>query len=242
MRRAWIALWLAACAPSAPEPALRVAAAASLSGVVSTAATRWSLELGQAGPRCSFAATSTLARQIEAGAEYDVFLSANAEWVASVQCGRSGAGPALELARNSLVLVVPASSDGPLDASLDRLRGRRWTTADPSHVPLGAYARAALEAEGLWEQVAPNLVATRDARAALRLVELGEVDWGVVYRTDALASRRVDVLGEFSGKGPEPACFGVGLTPAGQAFLEWLVAPGRDPLWLDLGFVPTREG
>ncbi|MEM9380170.1 MAG: molybdate ABC transporter substrate-binding protein [Planctomycetota bacterium] len=178
-----------ACAPSerAVVP-VTIAAAVSLADVAADAASAWS-EAGGPRVRTTFAASSTLARQLEAGAPFDVVLLADERWMDRlVEVRAVDADSVVPIARGALDVVVRAErpSDAPAPPA-----GRRWTTADPEHVPLGRYAAAALRTVGWWESAAPRLVPARDARAALGLVERGEVDWGVVYRSDAAASSEV---------------------------------------------------
>lgn len=219
-----------ACAPAERAGvAVTVAAAASLSGVATEAADAWSAA-GGARARTTFAASSTLARQVEAGAPFDVVLLADGRWMERlVEVGAVDPGSVVPIARGALDVVVRA--DRPTDAAAPPA-GRRWTTADPAHVPLGRYAAAALRELGWWEGAAARLVSARDARAALRLVERGEVDWGVVYRSDAAASPDVTTALEVPADAHPPVVyFGAVRSGAGEearALLAWLRSePGR---------------
>lgn len=216
---------LAACGGGAePRPAFTVGAAASLTDVVEGALEEWNAQADSIG-RASFASSSTLAKQIEAGAPFDLFLSADEAWVDYLtERGLVVLGSEVELARNRLVLIQnaerrfdlqlpthrPDSDREPFaskfgnrlwrwrfdEQSAIRFRSRPWSTGDPDHVPLGRYVRATLEAIRWWEDASPTLVPAADARAALRLVEAAEVEWGLVYASDAAASPRVVVAAE----------------------------------------------
>jgi molybdate transport system substrate-binding protein len=94
------------------------------------------------------------------------------------------------------VVVVPASSGLVLGAPGDLVRVRRLALGDPQAVPAGVYARTWLESAGLWGSLADRVVPTLNVRAALSAVESGNVDAGVVYRTDATLTRRVRVAFE----------------------------------------------
>jgi molybdate transport system substrate-binding protein len=157
----------------------------------------------------SYAASSTLAQQLLAGAKADVFLSADAEWTAKVVAERGPSQPPVVLGRNTLVVVAPASAprpDGPWLEACDGL----LATGDPAHVPLGRYARAALKAAGALAAIEPRLVGAQDARAALALVEQGHLSCGIVYGSDAAGSGRVQVLAGL-GEGAPATILGVAL-------------------------------
>jgi molybdate transport system substrate-binding protein len=142
----------------------------------------------------NFAASSTLARQIEAGAPADLFFSADEAQMNRLQSG----GQIIEGTRqdrlsNSLVIVVAAENGVRIRSPKD-LAGpaiRRITLGDPRAVPIGVYARKYLEKMGLWEAVAPKVVPTENVRGALAAVEEGNADASIVYKTDALVSKRV---------------------------------------------------
>jgi len=178
---------LAACAAPPPQGA-RVFAAASLSDVMAEIAGSV-----RPAPVLSFAASSTLARQIEQGAPADLFLSADEAWMDYLSArGLIAPDSRVRLLSNALVLIAPA--DQPLRLTIEpgfalaaALGGGRLALADPEAVPAGRYARAALEHLGVWAVVEPRMVRAADVRGALRFVERGEAAAGIVYRTDALA-------------------------------------------------------
>lgn len=190
-------LLAAACRPSPPpsgEPELLVFAAASLSDALAEVGKAFEAS-GGAPVAFHFAASSTLARQIAAGAPADFFLSAGPapmDWVE--ERGAVVPGSVRALLSNRLVVVVPATGGLAVSAPADLLSAERLALADPeAGVPAGVYARQWLEREGLWEALRPRLVPALDVRAALAAVAAGNVDAGVVYATDAAASDRVRV-------------------------------------------------
>jgi molybdate transport system substrate-binding protein len=180
------------------EPPLVVFAAASTAGPLSTIAERFG-DLHGVTVRTSFAASSTLARQIEHGAGADVFISADAAWMDYLaERGLVLAQTRADLVSNSLVVIAaPAAAcsirfDPAYDLSA-AFRGR-IALGDPEHVPVGRYARAALEHYGWWQAIAPRLLTTEDTRATVGVVERGEADIGIVYGSDAIHSSRVWVV------------------------------------------------
>src|SRR5688572_22250368 len=136
------------------------------------------------------AASSSLARQIEAGAQADLFVSADREWADHV-AKQANVLAAAVVARNRLVLIAP--TDGST-RSIDALLSGRLALADPTHVPAGKYAKAALEKIGEYREV--SIAAAADVRAALAMVERGEADAGVVYAIDARLSNAVRIVSE----------------------------------------------
>lgn len=143
----------------------------------------------------SFAASSALARQIEAGAPADLFLSADPRWMAELaRRGLVREEDCHELLSNRLVVIVPASSRAGAFGSADELASAaRIAVGDPQGVPLGVYAKRYLESCGLWSRLHDRIVPAIDARAALAAVETAAADAGIVYASDAVASRRVRV-------------------------------------------------
>jgi len=200
------------------EPArageVTIFAAASTSGALEDVAERY-MAAGGGRVRTVFAASSTLAKQIAQGAPADLFLSANPAWM-DYLAERGAVDPAsrVNLLGNRLVLIVPRTGDGGSDEGGDDLSelsserlaallsGRQgdekpFVIADPRHVPAGMYAKAALEAFGLWRTLAGRAVRTANVRAALALVDRGEAAAGPVYATDAAISPRVRIAGRF---------------------------------------------
>jgi molybdate transport system substrate-binding protein len=158
----------------------------------------------------SFASSSTLARQIENGAAADIFLSADEEWMAYLdERHLVAAGTWVRPVGNRLVMVAPAdrSRSVELERGFDLLAilgDGRLSTGDPAHVPAGRYGRQALEFFGVWNVAEPRLARAENVRAALALVERGEAPLGIVYLTDARASKAVRVVAEFPEASHEP--------------------------------------
>ncbi len=142
-------------------------------------------------------ASSLLARQISEGAPADLFFSADE----AKMDGLEKAGhlvPSTRRARlsNQLVIITPKDSgiDLPSPATLASPIVHHLALADPLSVPAGIYAKAYLERQKLWTAAEPKIVPAENVRAALALVESGEVEAGIVYRTDAAISKRVKVV------------------------------------------------
>lgn len=192
---------LGACNQTAPpREKVTVFAAASTQDVMREAGTQFTAQTG-IEVVFSFDSSSTLARQIMQGSPADVFISADERWMDELQQrGAIWNDSRQDLLANDLVLVVLAGSPSPADENLEAVltSAGRIAVGDPTHVPAGRYAEQSLKSLGLWEECEPKLVPAKDVRAALRLVELGEVDAGIVYRTDAIASSKVAVVAAFT--------------------------------------------
>jgi molybdate transport system substrate-binding protein len=185
------ALLTTGCA-SREAPTVSLFAAMSTREAVEEVARRYEAETG-VRVRCSLAATSTLARQIEHGADADLLLSADQRW-ADYLDERDLAREKKDLLANRLVVVVPADSKLRLDSLKDLVGGdiERLAVALDA-VPAGRYAHEALQKAGVWERLRDRVIEGRDVRATLTYVARGEVDAGVVYATDAAASSEVRI-------------------------------------------------
>ncbi|MDR7060686.1 MULTISPECIES: molybdate ABC transporter substrate-binding protein [unclassified Sphingopyxis] len=216
-----IALLLAPAA-FAQERGPVVLAAASLQESLTEAANAWAAK-GHAKPVISFAASSALARQVMAGAPADLFLSADEEWMDAVaKAGLLRAGTRTTLLGNRLVLIAPASSKVRLTPArgfaLARALGSgRLALADPDAVPAGKYAKAALTHLGVWTSVAAKVAPAENVRAAMALVERGAAPLGIVYATDARASKAVRVVGVFPASSHPPIRYPVALLKASRS-------------------------
>ena len=224
----------AAFAGDAVQP-IRVFAAASLVDVLQEIGNAYTSAAGTK-IEFSFAASSMLARQLENGAQADVFCSADQQWMDYLQ-QRGLIQPATrhDLAGNQLALVAPADSAVQLRIQpgfslRSALKDGRLATGDPASVPVGRYARAALTSLGVWHDVEDRLVLADDARTALVFVASGEAPLGIVYETDARAEKRVRIVGLFPPDSHPPITYPVALTSTAQARAVDFVAFLRGPV------------
>ncbi|WP_294057096.1 molybdate ABC transporter substrate-binding protein [Sphingomonas sp.] len=209
-------------AAAAPPGAPLVLAAASLQESMTAAADAWAAK-GHARPVLSFAASSALARQAAAGAPADLFVSADEEWMDDLQRrGLLVPGTRADLLGNRLVLVAPANDSravplGPRSPLAAWLGEGRLAMADPDSVPAGKYGKAALTKLGLWPGVQARVVRAENVRAALALVERGAARYGIVYATDARASKLVRVAGIFPAASHPPIRYPIARLKAFQS-------------------------
>ena len=227
----------------ADEP-VRVFAAASLTNALEELATQWQAA-GHARPVLAFGASSTLAKQVEAGAPADLFASADQKWMDHVaKAGRIAPESRVALLGNTLVLIAPRNRaftatlrEGAALAT--RFRGK-LCTGEPGVVPVGIYAQQALTHVGAWDALQGRIVGTDDVRTALAFVERGECGAGVVYATDARISQKVRVVATFPAGSHAPIVYPVALTrdapPQARAFLAFLRGPAAAKVFLRHGF------
>jgi molybdate transport system substrate-binding protein len=238
-----------ALADDAKKPELLVLAAASLTNVLGELSPAWE-KSGGVPVKLSFAASSVLARQIEAGSNADVFISADQEWMDYLQARNLiTKASRVNLVGNRLVLIAPADSRLELEIKTGfdlagALAGGRLATGDPDTVPIGRYARSALTSLGVWDQVAERLVRADNVRSAMTFVSRGEVPLGIVYSTDAQIDSTVRVVATFpeSTHAPitYPAAATTGAGPNATAFLAFLRSREAALVWKKFGFLPHR--
>lgn len=234
----------------APVPALAaditVFAAASLSDALKEIAADYEKQSGKS-VAVSFAASSALARQIEASSGADIFISADLDWMDYLdKKGLIAPASGENLLRNRLVLIAPKNAATPPITIVPHfdllapLKGGRLAIANPDTVPAGRYGKAALTALGVWDKVAGHLANAEDVRVALAYVARGEAPLGIVYETDAKAEPRVKIVGVFPENSHLPILYPVALTkdakPGAQAFLAYLSSPEARAVFEKDGF------
>jgi molybdate transport system substrate-binding protein len=230
-----------------PETGAVVLAASSLQESLEEVGKAWVAE-GHAAPVLSFAASSALARQIEQGAPADLFVSADEEWMDTVEAqGLLRPGTRGDVLTNRLVLIsseIPVAPQPPID-TVDGFRRElakgRIAIADPNAVPAGKYARASLQNLVLWDEVSDRIVPAENVRAALMLVARTEARLGIVYYSDAMAGEGLPIRGTLpEGSHPPiryPAAVLAGSThPDATAFRAFLGSDEARRIFAEHGF------
>lgn len=229
---------------------MRVAAAASLKEALDGVGREFQRLRGLRSV-VTYAASSALARQIEAGAPFDVFVAADVEWMDYLaQRSLVVPGTRRNLLGNALVLIAPRNAPepasnlriGPQFALTAALDGGKLAMANPNAVPAGKYAKAALTTLGVWQSIAPSVARAENVRAALTFVARGEAPLGIVYRTDALAEPGVRIIDTFSTDLHPAIVYPAALLRGGTAsaaadFLVFLGSPPAQAIWRQHGFV-----
>jgi len=237
------ALFLTGAAPASQAPL--VLAAASLQESMNAAADAWAKQ-GHVRPVISFAASSSLARQVEAGAPADLFVSADEDWMDDL-AAKHLIAPATrsDFLGNRLVIVAAKNNRVRIPlrpAALARvLTAGPLAMADTDSVPAGKYGKAALEKLGVWSQVEPKVVRAENVRAALALVDRGAAPLGIVYATDAKASPSVRIAGVFPDATHPPITYPIARltsssSPDAERFRRFLVSRTGKAIFVRYGF------
>ncbi|MCC9620281.1 molybdate ABC transporter substrate-binding protein [Thalassospira sp. MA62] len=227
---------------------ITVFAAASLTDAMTKAAERFEEKTGD-HVLLSFASSSTLARQIAAGAPADIFVSANQKWMDWLSDqDLIKTDTRHDVLANGLVLITPSDSALGM-VTIDDQTGfldmigadDRIAVGDPDHVPAGIYARQSLESLKKWDVVEPRLARADNVRAALALVERGEAPLGIVYRTDAAIAQDVKIIGTFPANSHTPITYPVAITADATSsdatvFLDWVLGNEAADIFESFGF------
>ena len=258
MARTWLRLFAGATLSLtvaghalADEGKITVFAAASLTNAMQDIATQYKKEKN-VDVVSSFASSSTLARQIEAGAPADLFISADQKWMDYAAEKKSiDAATRETLLGNSLVVVAPTNSkqdDIAINKQTDwtrLLNGGRLAVGDPEHVPAGIYAKEALQKLGAWDTLSPELAPAEDVRGALALVERSEAPLGIVYGSDAVASKGVKVVGTFPEDSHKKVEYPLAIVDGHNsatvsAFYDYLKGPEASAIFKRYGFTTQQ--
>jgi molybdate transport system substrate-binding protein len=233
-------------AQGARKTGLLVFAAASLTNVLGELSTAWERSSG-VPVKLSFASSSVLARQLEAGGKADVFISADQEWMDYLQARNLIDKPSRrDLVGNRLVLIAPADSKAELRISpgfdlVSALGKGRLSTGDPDTVPVGRYARSALISLGVWDEVQDRLVRADNVRSAMMFVARGEVPIGIVYTTDALVDSGVRIVDTFPANTHAPITYPAAIIRGARSeaatYIAFLAGPEARDTWNRFGFL-----
>jgi molybdate transport system substrate-binding protein len=231
---------------SAEEKGLTVFAAASMKNALDECDAAYTARTG-VKVVASYAASSVLAKQIDQGAPADVFLSADTDWMDYATKQKTiKTETRTNLLGNSIVLIAPKDSsiDKVTIASgfdLAKLAGSgRIATGDVNSVPVGKYAKAALEKLGAWDAAAPKFAMAESVRAALTLVARGEAVLGIVYATDAKVEPEVKIVGAFPADSHPAIIYPVAATTSAGAgagdYLAFLHSQAAKNIFEKYGF------
>ena len=232
--------------PARAAESATVFAAASLKNALDAIAATYARE-GKPAPKVSYAASNTLAKQIEQGAPADLFFSADLDWM-DYLAGKALIRPEtrVSLLANRIVLIAPkdAKAEVAMGPGLDLtgpLGSGRLAMGNVEAVPAGKYGKAALEKLGAWAGVKDRVAQAESVRAALLLVSRGEAPLGIVYATDAAADANVRIVATFPADSHPPIVYPVAITrdsanPEAAALLAYLRGPAARAAFEKQGF------
>jgi molybdate transport system substrate-binding protein len=232
---------------AAEDRTLTVFAAASMKNALDEIDTAFTAKSG-IKVSASYAASSTLAKQIEQGAPADVFISADVKWMDYAIGKKTIDEPTrVNLLGNSIVLIAPKDSKvDHVDISpgfdLAKLAGDgKIATGDVKSVPVGKYAKAALEKLGAWQAAEPKFAMAESVRAALTLVARSEAVLGIVYSTDAKVEPGVKIVGTFPADTHPPIIYPVAATANAKSeakdYLDYLHSSAAKTVLEKYGFI-----
>jgi len=249
-----LAIWLFAITASIPLAAyadqkITVFAAASLTNAITEIANAYENEKG-VKIQTSFAASSTLAKQIEKGAPADIFMSADDKWMNYLQeKNLISAGNRANLLANNLVLIAPKGKTFKVEMdksfNFSGAFNGRLCTGETDSVPVGIYAKQSLKNLNWWDSIKMRLVGTQDVRAALVFVERGECEAGIVYETDAKISGKVQTIASFPDASHDPISYPLALVKGANAeaagFYDYLKSDKAKVIFIKYGFKPMAR-
>jgi molybdate transport system substrate-binding protein len=230
----------------AQDKSLTVFAAASMKNALDDVDAAYTAKTG-VKVVASYTASSALAKQIEQGAPADIFVSADTDWMDYAIGKKNINTPSrVDLLGNSIVLIAPKDSKiddvtiGP-GFDLAKLAGNgKIATGDVKAVPVGKYAKAALEKLGAWQAAEPKFAMAESVRAALTLVARGEAALGIVYSTDARVEPGVKIIGTFPADSHPPIIYPVAATATAKAeaadYLAFLRTSAAKTIFEKYGF------
>eukprot|EP01037_Dinobryon_pediforme_P016708 gene16708-16887_t len=236
--------------PARADAPILVFAAASLKTALDQTAADFQ-QAGGVAVKISYGGSSTLAKQIVAGAPADLFIAADEQSMDEAVKGDAiHVDTRFDFLRNALVIVAPKLA--PFDkldltnaALAQAIGGGRVATGEINSVPVGRYARAALENLGLWAAVAPHLAMTDNVRSALAFVAQAEAPLGIVYATDAASEAKVKVVATFPEGSHAPILYPVAVTKASKnaataKFVEFMKMPVNSKIFEGQGFIVVK--
>jgi molybdate transport system substrate-binding protein len=244
-KRFFLLLCCLALASTSMAANLRVSAASSLTDALHDIAKIYERDTHDT-LLFDFGASSTLARQIAEGAPSDVFFSADELKMDQLQQrGFIVKASRRSILSNTLVIIVPSDSNLKIKGAADLADNAisNIAVAEPQSVPAGIYAKEYLRAQHVWDRIKDKVIPTENVRAALAAVESGNVQTGIVYRTDALNSRAVRIAFEVPASDGPKISYPVAIVgdskqkAAAQKFIDFLLSPAAQEVFRKYGFI-----
>lgn len=224
---------------------LTISAAASMQGALSDLQKLYEEEHKNVHLYFNFGASGALQQQIEQGAPVDLFLSASEDKFDSlVEKGFIMKKNNVDLVGNELVLIQNKKSKTQLTGFRDLLKPtmKRMAIGTPESVPAGKYAQETLKQLNIWSQLDKRIVFAKDVRQVLTYVETGNVDAGIVYKTDALVSQKVEIMATADSRSHTPIIYPLGVVKASKqreeaiSFYQFLKSEKAKTIFEDYGF------
>ncbi|MBM7698568.1 molybdate ABC transporter substrate-binding protein [Kurthia huakuii] len=222
---------------------LTVSAAASLQDALTDLAKTYEQDHPNVKITYNFGGSGALQQQISQGAPVDVFFSAAEDkFDALVNDGDIVKKDGTDLLANELVLVTPATNDKKIMSFEQLTKADKVALGTPESVPAGQYGIETLKSIDVWTKIKSNVVYAKDVRQVLTYAETGNVDAGIVYKTDALTSDNVKIVATASSQSHTPIIYPVGVLKNSKhfdeatAFYEFLQTNEAMSVFKDYGF------
>ncbi|TKC16791.1 molybdate ABC transporter substrate-binding protein [Robertmurraya kyonggiensis] len=191
---------------------LTISAAASLQDALTEITTNFNKKYPDIKINYNFGASGALQQQISQGAPVDLFFSAAEDkFYKVVDEGLIKTDQSIDLVGNEIVLIVPEDSNQEINAFEDLVNADKISIGTPESVPAGKYAQETLTNSNLWNDFEGKIVYAKDVRQVLTYVETGNVDAGIVYKTDALISSKVKIVSTADSNTHGPIIYPVGI-------------------------------
>lgn len=227
---------------------LTVSAAASLKDAAEEVKALYLKQHPDLSVTYNFAASGTLQKQIEEGAPVDLFISAGkSQMDALAEKGLVVDGSRKDLLGNELVLIAKNDCKLTSFAELAGQQVAKISIGAPESVPAGKYAQEALTSLTLWDKLQPRLILAKDVRQVLTYVETGNVDAGLVYRSDALMGKDVKVVAVAPAGSHKPIVYPLAVVKAtkhqqeAEAFAAFLSGDEAAQVFAKYGFKPLKR-
>ncbi|HRW62435.1 MAG TPA: molybdate ABC transporter substrate-binding protein [Bacteroidales bacterium] len=196
----------------------------------------------------NYAASGALARQIKAGADADIFISANKQWIDYLVSNHILLEENIyELAKNRLVVICPKNQNINLefDVNFDIKSAiqDKISIGDPKYVPVGKYSKQVLDTLNWYDKIRDQIILAKDVTSVMHYVELGECDWGIVYYSEAIKSNKVKIAYEIPEVLHAPIVFYIGLineNKQSKAFYEYFKKDSMQEIFVKYGFVKNQ--
>lgn len=195
-------------------------------------------------------ASGSLQQQIEQGAPADIFISAAPKQMNELEAKNLiNKATRKNLVENKLVLIVPQNSTLAFSKYEDLAQAsvQKWSMGEPSVVPAGQYAQEVLKKLGIWNDVQAKAVLAKDVRTVLAYVETGNVEAGIVYKTDAASSNKVKIVATAPEGTHQPILYPMAIlsatkqTKTAEDFLAYLTSPESAAIFEKYGFVMSKN-
>jgi molybdate transport system substrate-binding protein len=228
------------------EIELTISAAASMQEALTELQRNYEKEHPNVKLLFNYGATGALQQQIEHGAPVDVFFSASEEkFDELLEKGLVEKQNSIDLVSNEIVLIQNKHANHQITgfAGLSDSKIKRISIGTPESVPAGKYAKETLESQKIWPQLEGKIVFAKDVRQVLTYVESGNVDAGIVYKTDAIGSKKIKIVETADSQSHSPIIYPLGVVKKSKQkleainFYDYLQSEKAEELLEDYGFL-----